>query len=1086
MHLPSKLPSRLQAVALTLSLAASVAAFAQNAVSTGSITGVVRDPSGQVVARASVVVVDEATGERATSVTNDSGTYNFPALKIGIYDVTFTSTGFKTAEVRALTVGVGRTAEADTTLVLGDRTETVVVTSDEGSALNPTDTSVGTLVEKNTIDGLPLSGRRYTDLVLLTPNVVPDGQFGHISFAGQSGGDLSGYNNTAGGASNANGSSSFTVDGSDTTSYYYGDNRGFTRIPYVFGLQAIQEFQVQANVYNAAYGGAGAGFINTVTKSGANAFHGDAFYYNRNSGTGANDAIDKANGNPKPVNVLQQFGADIGGPIKKDRMFFYFDYEQQRHKNPLYAVNSAQAATTASNFGVPSGTPLPTPNSHYPAPATISTAQATANPTNPQYLQGVANALNVIHSNLGPRARRRDDYEFLPKFDWQISDKTHLTALYNYNHFQSPGGIITFSPESFAGDELLGNNGVRDHDGTVHLTHTFTPSFVNDTYVSYARDEQLYSPSGLAGSTTTPEMILAASHYQTLLLGNATFSYNNLREYQWQFADHVTWLHGKNQLDAGYDLNYDSISNNNPGAFYGQYIFLSLQAFALGKWNIYEQTAGNPKYNFSDPFMGFYVNDTYKFGSNLTLTGGVREDWQKYPNPAGNPLVPGSNVFHNQYQRISPRLGFSYSPLAKTVVRGGIGLYYEIFVGGNYQNSTQQNGISQTQLQLTDFSNATIAANQTPSYPNALPTSNANFTTGGNIVTIASNYKTPSVINSSLQIDQEIAKGTILTVGSLWSHGMHLTSSTAYDENLIAPTGTTTYLLPGGGSVTGPNLDSGLLKEGLLTSSLGQINALISPGINNYNSAFVQLNRQVASGANIIVAYTFAKSTQSGVDFYNQFALNQTRSLSLLDQRQRLSIGGVYGPTLSTSSDLTNRAINGFRISLIAQLNSGHPYTGVIGASTVTPLIGATSQGNSLNDSAALQSTANTAAGLVGGNAPGYGLAPGDGLNSFTGPPITEVDLGIERGFKIKEGQLITLKAQAFNLLNSANYFVYAGNGITQVQYLATGANCGDGLTLNQTCTLTANNGVGGFKTLTAVNQANPPRVLQFSFAYKF
>ena len=211
---------------------------------------------------------------------------------------------------------------------------------------------------------------------------------------------------------------------------------------------------------------------------------------------------------------------------------------------------------------------------------------------------------------------------------------------------------------------------------------------MNDAYVSYARDEQLYSPSGLAPSPITPQIILTTP--STLLLGNATFSYNNLREYQWQFADHLTYLRGKNQLDLGYSLNHNSISNNNPGTFYGQYIFLSLQAFALGKWNIYEQTAGNPKFNFSDPFMGFFVNDTYHLAPTLTLTGGSREDFQTYPNPAGNPVVPSTQIFHNQYERISPRFGFSYSPFTKTVVRGGIGLYYEIFVGGNYHNSTTE------------------------------------------------------------------------------------------------------------------------------------------------------------------------------------------------------------------------------------------------------------------------------------------------------------------------------------------------------------------------------------------------------------
>jgi hypothetical protein len=1033
------------------------------------MTGTVHDPGGQLVTNAAVTAVNEATGERVTTTSNADGIFSFPTLKIGVYDVSVASTGFKTVKMTGLVVGVGHTTDAEATLAIGQSSDTVTVVSDSASSLNPTDTTVGTLVQQDTIEGLPLSGRRYTDLVLLTPNVTADGQFGHISFAGQSGGDLSGYNNTAGGASNANGSTNFTVDGVDSTSYYYGDNRGFTRIPYVFGLQSIEEFQVQANVYNSSYGGAGAGFINTVTKSGTNRFHGDAFYYNRNSATGANDAIDKAAGNPRPLNVLQQFGADIGGPIMKDKAFFYFDYEQQRHKDPLYAVNGGQSATTAQSYGVPAGTTLPAPNSHYPAAAPLSEADVTADPTNPIYLQGVANALNVIHTNLGPRARRRDDWELFPKFDWAISDKTHLTALYNYNHFQSAGGIITFSPESFGGDELLGDNGVRDHVATMHMTHAYTPSLVEDRYVSYVRDEQLYNPSGLAGSTTSPEMILTTP--ETILLGNATFSYNNLREYQFQIGDHFTYLVGKHQIDAGASVNYDSISNNNPGAFYGQYIFLSLEDFALGKWNIFEQTAGNSKYNFSDPFVGFFVNDTWKAAKNLTLTGGVREDFQKYPAPAGNPLVPSTQTFHNQYERVSPRLGFSYNPFPKTVVRGGAGLYYEIFVGGNYQNSTQQNGVSQTQAELFDFSSTTVAANQSPAYPAALPASNPAFAGGGNIVAIDSHYKTPSVVNSSLQIDQEIANGTILTVGSLWSHGMHLTSSTAYDQNLTPPTGTTTFLLPNGSSVVEPNLDTGLLKEGYLTPALGQINTLISPGIDNYNSLFVQLNRQAAKGLNFIVSYTLAKSTQSGVDFYNQFDLSGTHGLSLLDQRQRLSIAGVYSPTIETENQMARNALNGWKVSMITQLNSGHPYTGVISL---------------LNDSAAEQATANTAAGLVGGNSPGYGLAPGDGINSFTGPGTTQIDLGIERAFKIKEDQTITLRAQAFNLFNSANYFVYAGSGINQVQYTTGGANCGDGKTINQTCTLTPNNGPGGFQTLTAVDQANPPRILQFSFAYKF
>ena len=1071
--MPGRLPLRVFALFL-LSICCLFTASAQNAISTGGLTGTVQDPSGAVVAGVSVTIVNDATGITLTTTTNAQGVYNFPALTIGDYTAKFTATGFKSTQVNGLSVGVGHVTDGNAMLTVGSAGDTVTVDGGDASSINPSDTTIGTLVEKSTIDNLPLSGRRYTDFVLLTPNVTMDGEFGHISFAGQSGGTLSGYNNTSGGGSNANGSSSFTVDGADSTSYYYGDNRGFTRIPYVFGLQSIQEFQVQPNVYNSAYGGAGAGFINTVTKSGTNHWHGDAFYYNRNSATGANDPIDKAAGNPRPLNILQQFGADIGGPLMRDKAFFYFDYEQQRHKDPLYAVNQAQGADDVTDFGLAAGTSLPAFNSHYPAASTLSESDVTADPTNPIYLQGVANALHVIHSNLGPRQRRRDDVEFFPKFDWQIGSGDHITALYNYNHFQSPGGIITFSPEGFGGDELLGDNGVRDHVGTLHWTHVLSPSLLNDMHASFVRDEQLNKPSGLAETSTTPEIILTAAHAgqsSALLLGNPTFAYSNQREYQWQFADHVTWNFGKHQLDLGFDLNHDSIASRDPGTYNGTYIFLSLKDFALGKWNIFQQNAGNPVFNFSDPFIGFYVNDTWKASPKLTLTGGVREDFQMYPNPKGNPALPLTQKFNNQYERVSPRLGFTYSPFSKTVVKGGAGIYYEIFVGANYQSSTQANGVKsdQTNAQLLDFSSTTAAVDQAVVFPGHLPSDSDAFGGGTNIVTIAPGYQTPSVVNASLQIDQEIAPHTILTLGSMWSHGMHITSSTAYDLNQNAPTGTVDYhILNTTGAVvktvTEPNLNN--LTEGRISSSFGQINALTSPGINNYVSGFAQLNRQVAHGGNVLVSYTFAKSTQSGVDFWNQFDLNRTKGLSLLDQRHRLSVAGVYSPTFEGGNHAARAFLNGWTGSLISQFNSGRPYTGLV---------------SDLNDSASQQATANTAAGLGGGNSPGYGIAPGDGINAYTGPWIIEVDTGIARKFMIKEKVAMTLKAQAFNLLNDANYYVEAGSGINQVKYVATQKEDGS-------YDLSPNGDVtnGGFKTKTAISQPNPPRILQFSFNLSF
>lgn len=1061
----------------SLGLLLSAALFSQNTVSTGSLSGTLHDPSSAVAPNVTVVLTNDATGVQTRTQSNGQGIYIFPSLPVGLYHATFTQQGFQTSELRGIEISVGHTTNADVVLQLGAASQQVSVEAST-ETLNPTDVNVSTVVQQTLIETLPLSGRRYTDFVLLTPNVTMDGEFGHVSFAGQQGGTLSGYSNTSGGSSNANGSAVFTVDGSNATSFYYGDARGFTRLPFLFGLQSVQEFQVVPNAYNAAYGGAGAGFINTVTKSGTNTWHGDAFYYNRNSGLGANDAVDKASGYPRPLNVLQQYGADLGAPLVKDKLFFYFDFEGQRQKQPLYVAGTTQAGVNETSFGVPAGTPLPAPDSHFPVASSLTPAEATANPLNPLYLQGVSNALNEIQTNIGPRQRRRDMEEFFPKLDWQPDESDHFTFLYNYNHFQSPGGIITFSPEAFAGIEALGDNGVRDHQASVHWIRVLSPAAVNDFHASWVRDEQLYNPTGLVNPTAPLVQLIQPQYFA---LGNETFSYDDLREYQFELADHLTYSHGKHEFEFGADFNRARFADNNPGNFYGQYLFLTLQDFALGKWDIYDQTAGDPKFNFTVPYVGFYANDTIRLLPNFTLSLGVREDFQIYPNPKGNPALPFSNTYNNQYQRVSPRLGFSYQPFAKTVIRGGIGLYYGLLAAVNYQNSTQANGVSQTALQLTDIGNAnSIPDQQAVVFPNRLPSNDPDFAAGTNIAVIAPGFKPPSVTNASLQVEVEVAPRTKVIAGSMWSHGVHLTASTAYDMNLMPISGQTTYIVcpPGtpatatscsGPGYVGPTMDSGLLREGLISSQFGQIDALISPGVNNYVSGFTEVTRQMSHGFSAIMSYTFSKTTQSGVDFYDQFDFSNTRGLSLQDQRHRLSVAMVWAPDTNFSNPAAKALFSHWAISLLSQFNSGHPYTG---------LLNPAANGDYLNDTAALQSAANSAAGIAG-----RGPSPNIGLGGFEGPWITEVDLGLERKFYITERQSFTFKAQAFNLLNSANYYVQFGSGIDQYQYNPVGSTCGDGKSLNQTCYLLP---APGFQTFESISQPNGPRIMQFSLTYSF
>ncbi len=317
-------------------LLASLPARAQNGATTGVLSGRITDPSGAAVPGAAVTATELATGVKNQTRTNRSGFFSFPLLSVGAYNLEIQKPGFKALRIQNIVVQVGQTMAANGRLQVGSLAQRVTV-SGQTPLLRPTQTTVSTVVNRQLIQSLPTNGRRYTDFVLLTPNAASDGEFGLVTIGGQQGGGDSGY-------ANGNGSDSFTVDGSNATSNYFGDARGRTRVPYIYGEQSIKEFQVSDNPYNAAYGSGGSGYVNTVTKSGTNLLHGNAFYYNRNSGTGANDAIDKSQGRKTPLDVLQQFGADLGGPIKRNRVFYYFDYEQQRELDPISVINPGMAA----------------------------------------------------------------------------------------------------------------------------------------------------------------------------------------------------------------------------------------------------------------------------------------------------------------------------------------------------------------------------------------------------------------------------------------------------------------------------------------------------------------------------------------------------------------------------------------------------------------------------------------------------------------------------------------------------------------------------------------------------------------------
>jgi hypothetical protein len=1095
-----------------LFLASVIQLPAQNVVLTGAISGRVTDHAGAVVPGASILVRDLATGRQQSAVTNHDGLYQILALMPGTYSVTATGNGFRDSEalVRVL---VGNTTLQDLRLEVGTSGDTVKVTGTM-PLLRPVESSASTVLDRSFIDELPLNGRRYTDFTALTPNTSYDGDTGLISIAGQQGGEDSGY-------ANGNGSNAFTVDGTNATNNYFADIIGRYRIPYLYGEEAIQEFQVSVSPYSAVYGG-GAGFVNAVTRSGSNTFHGSAFYYNRNSATASNDALDAAAGLTKPQDSLQQFGAGVGGPIVRGRVWFFVDYEQQLRNDPFSVINPVlnptQPGFLSSNFGIPDNTALPAPNGTLPVPGTDTVPDA----TNPVYLQQVSNVINGLNANLGSRARNRNDLVITPRLDYQPTARDGLFLSLNFNHFTSPGGVITDPTVGNYGLQTLANAYVHTFETSLGWTHGFSSRLLNEFHAGTSQDNEISTPSGLAPNT--PTVILDSPAAFTL--GNAAFSIGRVFERQYSLSDRMDFVIGRHTLQFGFDWSRSSDADTNDGGAdpneavdfgspLGLYEFPSLQAFALGQYINFSQAAGNPRFSFSVPYYGFYVQDSFRASSKLTLEMGLREDFQVYPQPAENPAFPLTGQYPNQFQRVAPRFGFAWQPVAKTVVRGGFGMFYTNMNGLNYRNAVVSNGLPSQQSEVNAQYNGGAPNQQEPTFPNILPSNSPLFQAAPDISLISPQFRVPYILQSSLQIEREIAENTTLSIGTMWNHGVHILSGSAYDLNLNPLQGTTTYIVCGpntavlpcnGSTYVLPNMDNGLLTEGRINPNLGQIDELISPAQNNYNSFFVQLQRRM-SRLSVQASYTFAKSIMlDGMDFNNQFDFSNTRAPSLLDQRQRVTLAVVYQPQLERliGPGSARTLLSGWRLSSVMEFSSGRPYAGLLSpactttqnSNLITPsnnvnlslspscgvLVNGTLTGNSnLNDSAFNQDTADTAGGINGA-----GPTPGIGLNSFYGPWLERIDVGLGRGFEIREGKEVEFQVQAFNLFNHPNYYVQNGDGVNQIQYNPYGGSCGDGLSTNQTCYLVPNSGPGNFGTLQEISPNGLPRILQFSVRFIF
>ena len=689
-----------------LSLCTALPSIAQNA-ALGSISGTVRDSSGALVPGATITINNTGTGASRTLTADSEGYYTAGFLQPGKYEVIAGGGSFGKIDRKNIDVTVGATTTVDAALPNASVSTEVVVTTD--APLLDTEKVEGSqVVDQQLVANLPVASRRFDSFVLLTPNVVPDGNTGLISYRG-----ISGLYNTN------------VVDGANNNQQFFSEARGRSiGAPYVYPVDAIQEFESSATGYSAELGGAAGGIINAITKSGGNQFHGDAYEYYRTPGFNALDAVNKFNKiYTQSVKVQHQFGVSVGGPIMKDKLFFHFTYDGYRKVNPIAYTSTYNTGTTSVANLVhlcDGGTTL--------LSDTTTTNGVTTTATYPTTIPNISvtqcsAAVNYLQTQLGAFGRSVTQDVYFPRLDYQLNSKTHLSASFLFENFKQPNGYNSSTTVSNGGISQNGPNSYHERFLVVNAETAISNHAANVVHFQWARDLETAGTNSGGPANSLTNLI---AYGETSALPRGAFP----DEHRWQITDIYSLTVGHHTIKAGFDLNFvhEQIANlfGGDGSFSYSNSLSELNfanwvqdiygvnatagsagaASAVRHYNSFSQTVDQLTGVGADDFwnqnIDGFVEDSWKATPNFLLSVGLRYDAQLVPGPdlpnTTNPVAfNATSQINPDLKMFQPRIGFSWNPYPGTVVRGGYGIFYGQTSNSAYYTLRRENGVYQKQ-----------------------------------------------------------------------------------------------------------------------------------------------------------------------------------------------------------------------------------------------------------------------------------------------------------------------------------------------------------------------------------------------------